>query len=271
MKNLFLKLMILAPILLAGSQLSYADALVVAPVTGEEQVILEAAISGLPGTKTLTIRELSNSDHAPLRYATLPGGYLDWGHFVLIQRKLSSDDSVSYFGHNARGDVLDLRLIGDDRVEGTVTLNEESRRQPSEFSGEIKQLSQVEEIDVSADDFPRSFTCKPVEFYSGGYDFYQVQRVERAGVSQFIGLKYYQNTTPHGIEVGKPVLRDTLDLVVTKEDDVLRFSGFESSLGYKDDIVLPKDWRSGAGALVQSTLFINDMTFKDGRCLTDAQ
>lgn len=41
-------------------------------------------------------------------------------------------------------------------------------------------------VDQTGQDFPKSFTCKPVEFYSGGFDFYQVKKAEHSGEPQFV-------------------------------------------------------------------------------------
>jgi hypothetical protein len=124
-------------------------------------------------------------------------------------------------------------------------------------------------VDQTGQDFPKSFTCKPVEFYSGGFDFYQVKKAEHSGEPQFVGLRYWQKTTPHGGEKGKPVLRETLALEITSgEMDSVKFSGFESSLGKTDDLVLSAGW-DGTPVFITSELFINDMTVRDGRCLKD--
>ena len=50
--------------------------------------------------------------------------------------------------------------------------------------------------------------------------------------------------------------------------DSVKFSGFESSLGITDDLVLSAGW-DGTPVFITSELFINDMTFRDGRCLKD--
>ncbi|MCB0403770.1 MAG: hypothetical protein KDD51_03225 [Bdellovibrionales bacterium] len=119
---------------------------------------------------------------------------------------------------------------------------------------------------VASQSFPQDFTCTPDQYYSGGYDFYQITKTELYGETQFKGLQWWQKTSPHGIKTGKPTLTRTITLEAITESDRLRFTGFESFWGTKDDIVLPAEW-NGQSVSVTSRLFENDMTFDDGTCV----
>ncbi|MCX6116658.1 MAG: hypothetical protein NT027_03890 [Proteobacteria bacterium] len=115
----------------------------------------------------------------------------------------------------------------------------------------------------STPNIPIQFTCAPNQFYSGGYNFYQISR---SIDQQYAGIIWWQKTSPHGIKIGKPEIQKSLILKVTEIRESFYFEGFTSEWGESDKITIPNNWK-GEKIETTSSLFKNDMNFDDGYCV----
>ncbi len=116
---------------------------------------------------------------------------------------------------------------------------------------------------------PPQFTCKPTNYYSGGFDIYTVKRVLTEENEEYQGIQYWQETTDQGLLVGSPVLMQTIPLTTTQINTQLILDGFVSGNERVDSLSLPLDWNGDAIA-VESRLFYNDVP-SDGVCRSDIE
>lgn len=120
------------------------------------------------------------------------------------------------------------------------------------FAGDIADIQQ--------------FVCKPLRWYSGGFDFYQVKILKsNEGRPLFVGERYLQPTTPHGMPTGHATLLDEVVLTATLSEINVTLSGFENDAGVRDVLTLPRQW-DGARVVVRSRLFENDIRDVLGSC-----
>ncbi len=119
---------------------------------------------------------------------------------------------------------------------------------------------------ADATNLPSGFECMPQNYYSGGYDFYQVRNLDPEATTAMIeGARYFQRTTPHGIKMGMPTLEELVSLTATLDTSgTVKVSGFRNSMGDEDILLLPATW-TGDALIVQSKLFHNDL-ISDGIC-----
>lgn len=119
---------------------------------------------------------------------------------------------------------------------------------------------------------PNEFTCKPDEWYSGGFDIFYVTRTESPNEGNvFHGTRYWQATHPHGNLNGKPKITGEYELRASVLDSAIRLDGlantFLESVGVGlQSLEIPESWEMGS-IQVESELFYNDINGRNGSCI----
>jgi len=115
---------------------------------------------------------------------------------------------------------------------------------------------------------PRDFTCKPLQYYSGGFDVFYVTEITASdGSTSYHGTRYWQATSPHGILIGKPGAVQEYTLVTYQVDSTLQIDGFSNSVleGELPTLPIPAIWNSGT-VNVKCDLFYNEINGSEGLC-----